>query len=96
MDSDSFPALPDKSIDVQVPIGILEDMGEEDSEQVPGNIQRNQIIAKFNELKTANKIHCPKSLINENIHLIPILLKEGDIRLEELEPTQRKDVFFLN
>jgi len=60
-------------MDVHVPTGPLEDCIEEDEgEKTLEGLKRNQIIAKFNELKANNKIQCAKSLIHENEEITPI------------------------
>lgn len=57
-------------------------------------MKRNQIIKTFNDRKNEGAIKMNKNLENMNVQEVPILLKCGDVRLEELEPTLRKEVQF--
>jgi len=95
VDSENFPALPNKTIEVQVPTGPLEDMNLEDDgpfDLKNPKLTKKMIFEKFNVMKEDGKIKISKKLKGLSGDKYPILDKEGDIRIEELEPTQLKEL----
>lgn len=89
VDSDNFPALTTKGIEVDVPMGNLAEM---DLEPDSDRLTRKQIFAKFNELKAAGTIKIARKLGSLSLEKFPIVCKGGDIRIEELEPTESKEL----
>lgn len=89
VDSDNFPALTTKVITVDVPMGNLAEM---DLEPESDRLTRKQIFAKFRELKAAGAIKIAKKLGSLSFEKYPIVCKQGDIRIEELEPTESKEL----
>lgn len=85
LDSDNFPALPNKCITVDVPTGPLEDDDDED------RLTRRVIINKFKELKEQNAITIAKSLVDMDDKKVPIIERDAVPTLEEIEPTIRKE-----
>lgn len=85
MGSGDFPALPMKTMEVKVPIFPLTEEDEFVAEQK--KISKNEYIKKFQELKDENKLVMPKSLASPKLQNVPVILKEGDLRLECIEPT---------
>lgn len=64
-----------------------------DLELETDGLTRKQIFSRFNELKTAGKISIASKLANLNLDKYPIVTRQGDFRIEELEPTESKEVF---
>lgn len=85
IDSDNFPSLPGKVIEVCVPTGPLDEMDLDE----PANkkTSKKDIIQAFKEFKEAGKIQINKKLKYLSLEKFPIITKEGDIRLEELDAT---------
>merc|ERR1711935_321589 len=74
-----------KTMEVKVPIFPLNEEDEFVAEQKK-NV-RNEYIKKFQELKGEDKLVIAKELENVEASKVPIILKDGDLRLECLEPT---------
>lgn len=86
IDSDNFPSLPTKVIEINLPTGPLEEMDLE-SDEMEIKLKKKDIIQKFQEFKEQGKIQISKKLKYLSNDKFPIIHKEGDVRLEELEPT---------
>lgn len=92
IDSDNFPSLPGKVIECNVPTGPLDEMDLDE----PSNkkLNKREIIQKFKDFKAEGKIVINRKLKFLSIEKFPIICKDGDVRLEELEPTQPTQVPF--
>merc|ERR1712151_869973 len=70
------------------PTGPLDEMDLDDDSQ----LTKKAIFKKFAELKAAGEIKINKKLKGLSLEKFPILCKEGDLRIEELQPTETKEL----
>jgi hypothetical protein len=85
MGSNEFPALPFKTLQVHVPSHPLT---EEDTLTAIEKIySKDQFIKKFQEFKDSGKLAMAKELLGPELSKVPVILKDGDLRLECLEAT---------